>query len=80
MKTKAYDRVNKLWGDAVANGQRGFDVTMKSTGEVFNVKQHCTMMGGECFYVYKNGEVYARGISNLTDLAECLLVIGNPQK
>lgn len=53
---------------------------MKKTGEVFDIKQHNTMMGGESFYVYKNGSVYARGISNLTDLAECLMVIGNPQK
>ena len=80
MKSAAYERVNQLWNEAQNNGQTGFTVTMKKTGEVFDIKQHNTMMGCESFYVYKNGSVYARGISNLTDLAECLMVIGNPQK
>lgn len=80
MKSAVYERVNNLWNDAVGQGKTSFDVTMKRSGEVFNIKQHNTMMSGNSFYVYKNGEVYARSISNLTDLAECLMAISNSQK
>lgn len=77
MKSAAYKRVEHLWNNAINQGKQGFSVTMKKTGEVYDVKKYNTVVGGESFYIFKNNNVYARDISNLADLAECLVAIGN---